>query len=163
MDSALEARKKTPLIPHALPEVHLGHLLETENTQQVNNTVLERAGITSMYTLLKQRAGIASMHTLLKQRAGIASKYTLLKQRAGITSMYTLLKQRAGITSMHTLLKQRHLFWLDHVTHTEDGSIPKDFLCGELATGKRPTGIPQLHFEDICKCDLEALASNTDT
>ena len=55
MDSALEARKKTPLIPHALPEVHLGHLLETESTQQVNNTVLERAGITSSYNLPKQR------------------------------------------------------------------------------------------------------------
>ena len=38
-----------------------------------------------------------------------------------------------------------------------------DLLYGELATGKRPTGRPQVSFKDICKRELKALAINTDT
>ena len=45
----------------------------------------------------------------------------------------------------------------------KDGRIPKDFLYGELATGKRPTGRPQLRFKDVCKRDLQALGINTQT
>ena len=45
----------------------------------------------------------------------------------------------------------------------EDGRIPKDLLYGELATGKRPTGRPQLSFNDVCKRDLQALGINTDS
>ena len=51
----------------------------------------------------------------------------------------------------YMLLKQRCMQWLGHVTQMEDGHIPKDLLYGELATGKRPTGRPQLCFKDICK------------
>ena len=40
---------------------------------------------------------------------------------------------------------------------------PKDLLYGELATGKRPTGLPQLCFKDVCKRDLQALGINTDS
>ena len=36
-------------------------------------------------------------------------------------------------------------------------------LYGELATGKRPTGRPQLSFNDICTRELKALAINPDT
>ena len=71
--------------------------------------------------------------------------------------------ERAGITSMYTLLKQRCLRWLDLVSRMEDGRIPEDLLYGELATGKRPTGRPQLHLKDICKRDVKARAFNTDT
>ena len=39
----------------------------------------------------------------------------------------------------------------------------KDLLYGELATGKRPTGQPQLCFKDVCKRDLQALGINTDS
>ena len=39
----------------------------------------------------------------------------------------------------------------------------KDLLYGELATGKRPTGRPQLRFKDVCKRDLQALGINTDS
>ena len=45
----------------------------------------------------------------------------------------------------------------------KDGRIPKDILCGELATEKRPTGRPQLRFKDICNRDLQALGINTDS
>ena len=45
----------------------------------------------------------------------------------------------------------------------EDGRIPKDLLYGELLTGKRPTGRPQLRYKDICKRDLKALGINTNT
>ena len=45
----------------------------------------------------------------------------------------------------------------------EDGRIPKDLLYGKLATGKRPTGQPQLRFKDICKRDVQALGINTDS
>ena len=62
--------------------------------------------------------------------------------------------EKAGIPSLYTLLKQRRLRWLGHVTRMKDGRIPKDLLYGELATGKRPTGRPQLRFKDVCKRDL---------
>ena len=65
------------------------------------------------------------------------------------------------IPSLDTLLKQRRMRWLGHVTWMEDGRIPKDLLYGELATGKRPTGRPQLYFKDVCKRDLQALGINT--
>ena len=53
--------------------------------------------------------------------------------------------------------------WLGHITRMKDVRIPKDLLYGELATGKRPTGRPQLRFKDICKRDLQALGINTDS
>ena len=71
--------------------------------------------------------------------------------------------EKAGIPSLHTLLKQRHMRWLGHVTPMEDSRIPKDLLCGELATGKRPTERPQLRFKDVCKRDLQALGINSDS
>ena len=45
----------------------------------------------------------------------------------------------------------------------EDGSIAKDLLYDELATGKRPTGQPQLCFKNVCKRDFQALGINTDS
>ena len=60
--------------------------------------------------------------------------------------------EKAGIPSLYTLLKQRPMRWLDYVTRMKD-----DLLYGELATGKRPTGRPQLRFKDVCKQDLQAL------
>ena len=71
--------------------------------------------------------------------------------------------EKAGIPSLYTLLKQRRMQWLGHVTQMKDGCIPKDLLYGELATGKRATGRPQLHFNDICKRELQALGINTDS
>ena len=71
--------------------------------------------------------------------------------------------EKAGIPSLHTLLKQRRMRWLGHVTRMKVGRIPKDLLYGELATGKRPTGRPQLRFKDVCKRDLQALGINTDS
>ena len=68
---------------------------------------------------------------------------------------------RAGIPSMFTLLRQRRLRWLGHVHWMDDGLIPKDVLYGELATGARRKGRPQLRFTDVCKRDLKAC--NTDT
>ena len=53
--------------------------------------------------------------------------------------------------------------WLGHVCRMEDGCIPKDLLYGELVTGKRPTGCPQLPYKDTCKRDLKVLGMNTDT
>ena len=55
--------------------------------------------------------------------------------------------EKAGIPSLYTLLKQRRMRWLGHVTWMEVGRIAKDLLYGELATGKRPTGRPQLRFK----------------
>ena len=54
--------------------------------------------------------------------------------------------RKAGISSLLTLLNQRRMRWLGHVARMEDGRIPNDLLYGELATGKRPTGRPQLRF-----------------
>lgn len=33
----------------------------------------------------------------------------------------------------------------------------KDLLYGELAQGERPTGRPQLHYQDVCKMGLKTL------
>jgi len=64
---------------------------------------------------------------------------------------------RANIPSLFTLLQQRRLRWLGHVHRMPDGRIPKDLLYGELATGKRAKGRPQLRFKDVCKRDMKAL------
>ena len=53
--------------------------------------------------------------------------------------------------------------WLGHVTRMKDDRIQKDLLYGELATGKRSTGRPQLRFQDVCKRYLQALSINTDS
>lgn len=39
----------------------------------------------------------------------------------------------------------------------DDGRIPKDILYGELSSGKRAIGHPQLRFKDVCKRDMKAL------
>ena len=44
----------------------------------------------------------------------------------------------------------------------EDGRIPKDILYGELASGKRSVGRPQLRYKDVCKRDMKALDINTE-
>ena len=64
---------------------------------------------------------------------------------------------------MFTFLKRRRLRWLGHVTRMENNRIPKELHYGELASGKRPTGRSQLHFKDVCKPDLKALAIDTKT
>ena len=71
--------------------------------------------------------------------------------------------EKAGIPSLHHLLKQRRMQWLGHLTWMKDGHIPKDLLYGELVTGKRPTGRPQLRFKEVCKQDLQELGINTDS
>ena len=71
--------------------------------------------------------------------------------------------EKAGIPSLYTLLKQRRMHCQGHVTRMEDGCIPKDLLYGELATGERLIGQPQLRFKDVCKQDLQALGINTDS
>ena len=70
---------------------------------------------------------------------------------------------RAGLPSMFTLLRQRRLCWLGHVHRMPDGRIPKDLLYGELATGSRRTGHPQLRYRDVVKCDMKAVDIDTET
>ena len=67
---------------------------------------------------------------------------------------------RAGMSSMNTLLRQRQLRWLGHVRRIEDGRIPKDILCGELAAGQRGVGRPQPRYKDVCKRIMKALNIN---
>ncbi|XP_067029779.1 uncharacterized protein [Acropora muricata] len=55
---------------------------------------------------------------------------------------------RAALPTMYTLLRQRIMHWIGHLRCMEDGRIPKDILYGELATGKRPRGRPQLRYKD---------------
>ena len=45
----------------------------------------------------------------------------------------------------------------------EDGRIPMDILYGELASGKRTVGRPQLRFKDVCKPLMKALDVNTES
>ena len=65
----------------------------------------------------------------------------------------------AATPSIYTLLRQR---WLGHVRRMQDDRIPKDLLYGELATGKRAHGRPQLRFKDVCKRDTKALDTDVD-
>ena len=69
---------------------------------------------------------------------------------------------RAGLPTMYTLLRKRRLRWLGHVHRMEDGRIPKDILYGELASGKRAVGRPQLRYKDVCKRDMRALDIDTE-
>ena len=52
---------------------------------------------------------------------------------------------------------------LGHVSRMEDGRIPKDILYGELASGKRNSGRPQLRFKVACKMDMKALDIHMET
>ena len=70
---------------------------------------------------------------------------------------------QANLPSMFTLLRQRRLRWLGHVYRMEDGRIPKDFLYGELASGKRTKGRLQLRYKEVCKRDVKALDINTES
>ena len=70
---------------------------------------------------------------------------------------------RAGVPSIFTLLHQFCLHWLGHIHRMEDGHIPKDLLYGELTTGARCRGHPQLHFKDICKHDMKACNIDTES
>ena len=63
---------------------------------------------------------------------------------------------QARMPSMFAMLSQRRLRWLGHACRMEDGRIPKDILYGELATGSRSTGPPNLRYKDTCKRDLKA-------
>ena len=70
---------------------------------------------------------------------------------------------RANLPSMFTLLRQRSLCWLGHIYGIEDGRIPKDILYGELASGRRSKGHPQLCYKDVCKRGMKAFDINTDS
>ncbi|KAL8604303.1 hypothetical protein ACOMHN_023673 [Nucella lapillus] len=63
---------------------------------------------------------------------------------------------RAGIHSMFALLTKRRVRWLGHVIRMQDGTLPKDILYDELATGSRPTGRLVLRYKDVCKRDFKA-------
>ena len=65
-----------------------------------------------------------------------------------------------GLPTMYTLLRQCWLCWLGHVHHMEDGQIPKDVLNGELTSGQRSTGCPQLRYKNACKRDMKVLDIN---
>ena len=82
---------------------------------------------------------------------------TILRAIHILVAVYTLLRDLQ--VAKHT---QRRMRWLGHVTWMKDGRIPKDLLYSELATGKRPTGWPQLRFKNVCKWDLQAFGINTD-
>ena len=66
---------------------------------------------------------------------------------------------RANLPSMFTLLRQRRLRWLGYVYRIEDDCIPKDILYGELASGRRSKGRPQLSYKDVCKRHMKHLTS----
>ena len=70
---------------------------------------------------------------------------------------------RANLPSMFTLLRQRRLRRLGHVYRMEDGRIPKDILYGELASGRRSKGRPQLRYKEVRKRDMKALDINTES
>ena len=70
--------------------------------------------------------------------------------------------EKAGIPSLYILKAKVHAM---AGTCDTDGRQPhfREPLYGELATGKRPTGLPHLRFKDVCKRDLQALGINSDS
>ena len=62
---------------------------------------------------------------------------------------------QAGIRSVLAILSQKRLRCLGHVRRMQDGRIPKNILCGELATGSRPARRPVLRYKDVCKRDMK--------
>lgn len=72
-----------------------------------------------------------------------------------------------GLSTMYALLRQCRCVarpcWLGDIHHMEDGHIPKDILCGDVASGKRDTSCLQLHYKDVCKRDMKALEMNNES
>ncbi|XP_038062349.1 uncharacterized protein LOC119732818 [Patiria miniata] len=62
--------------------------------------------------------------------------------------------ERAHSTSMFAMLSQRRLRWLGHVHRMDSGRLPRAILYGELSSGSRPIGRPNLRFKDVCKRDM---------
>ena len=81
----------------------------------------------------------------------------------GKTVSNTEVLSRANLPSMFTLLRQLRLRWLGHACRMEDGRIPKDILYLELASGRRSKGRSQLRYKDVCKRDVKALDTNTES
>ena len=52
--------------------------------------------------------------------------------------------EKAGFLSTYLMLCKRRLRWLGHARRMENGRISKDLLHGELATGRRQVGRPEL-------------------
>ena len=75
----------------------------------------------------------------------------------------TEVPSHAGLPSMFTLLRQCRLYWLGHVHHMPESRIPRGFLYGELASGKRTTRRPQLQYRDVMKRDMKAVDINTES
>ena len=72
----------------------------------------------------------------------------------------TVVLSKSGLPTMFTILRQRRLRWLGHVRRMNDGRIPKELLYGELSSGKRNLGRPQLRYRDVCKRDMKEVSIN---
>ena len=64
--------------------------------------------------------------------------------------------------SLYIMLQHQRFRWLGHVHCMADGRIPKDLLYGELATGSRVLGRPNLRFKDVCKRDMKSMGIDID-
>ena len=67
------------------------------------------------------------------------------------------------VSNAEVLSRANLLSWLSHAYRKEDGRNPKDILYGELASGRRTKGRPQLSYKDVCKRDMKALDINTES
>ena len=105
------------------------------------------------------RISITSISQKMESQKSLISWFNILLYSPCIKlSIIRLLSQK-----MYTLLRQDRLRWLGHVHRMPDGHIPKDFLYGELASGKRSTGRPQLRYRDLVQRDMKTVDISTES
>ena len=66
----------------------------------------------------------------------------------------------SAVPSIQAILSKNRLRWLGHVKRMDDYRLPKLLLFGQLATGTRSGGRPQLRFIDVCKRDMKESGIN---
>lgn len=153
--SSAFSQKKMHIMGQATPEHPLICVKGEELVHQSNKKVWENKHLTTPTKKIVYKASFLST-MVVNLGPHTPTRNGILKCFIYAVSGGSL----AELPSTFTLLDQRPLRWLGHIHRKENGRIPKDLFCVELATGARHRGLPQLCYKDLRKRDRIACHVN---
>ena len=152
LDTELNTRigKASTTMAHLATRVWDNSMLTTNTKMKVYqtcvlSTLLHRSETWTLYSRQERRLNTYHLRCLRRILGTSWQDHVPKKQ----------VLDQAGIRSVLAILSQKRLRCLGHVRRMQDGRIPKDILCGELATGSRPARRPVLRYKDVCKRDMK--------